>query len=157
MGIFQPLKRSGPLGREYPDRPVLAVGGVVIRDGKVLLIRRGKPPALGEWAIPGGRVELGETLEEAAEREVREETGVQVRASGICHLFEDIRKDEAGRIRFHYVIVDLFAEYRVGDPCAADDAHEAAWLSPEDFPSLPVNQSTLHLLRKLGFLRHGTQ
>jgi len=145
------------MGNEYPDRPTVAVGGVVIREGKVLLVRRGKAPALGEWAIPGGRVELGETLEEAAEREVWEETGVRVRAAGMCHLFEDIRKDEAGRIRFHYVIVDLLAEYQSGEPRAADDAHEAAWLSPEDFPSLPVNQSTLDLLRKLGFLRHGTE
>ncbi|MEW6442768.1 MAG: NUDIX hydrolase [bacterium] len=138
---------------EYPDRPRLAVGGVVIRGDKVLLVRRGREPARGEWAIPGGSVEIGETLGEAVERELREETGIQAQAGDICHLFEAIRKDETGRVRFHYVIVDLLAEYVSGAPCAADDAREAAWLSADDLPGRPVNRSTLELLKKLGFLK----
>jgi 8-oxo-dGTP diphosphatase len=137
---------------EYPDRPRLAIGGVVIKDGRVLLVRRGKPPALGEWAIPGGSVELGESLAEAAEREIQEETGVLVRAGEVCHLFEAIKGDDAGRVRFHYVIIDLLAEHVSGDPVPGSDVTDAAWLSSGDLGGRDVNENTLALLRKLKFI-----
>jgi ADP-ribose pyrophosphatase len=136
----------------YPERPRLAVGGVVIRDDRVLLVRRGKPPAHGEWAIPGGSVELGESLKEAVERELLEETGVRVRAGEICYVFEAVKRDDAERVRFHYVIIDLLAEHLSGDPVPASDVTEAAWLGPAELEGLPVNTSTLALLRKLGFI-----
>lgn len=138
---------------EYPDSPMLAVGGVVIRGQRVLLVRRGKAPSKGQWAIPGGRVELGETLQEAVEREILEETGVRVQAGEICHVFDVVRRDEAGHVRFHYVIVDLMAEYVSGEPHAADDASEAGWLAPEELRDLTVNRNTRDLLKKIGFLR----
>jgi 8-oxo-dGTP diphosphatase len=138
---------------EYPDRPWLAVGGVVIRGDRVLLVRRGKPPADGEWAIPGGSVELGETLKEAVEREIREETGLIVRAGEVCHVFEALKRDDSGRIRFHYVIVDLWAEHVSGEPVPSSDATEAGWLACPDLENRPVNKSTLKLLRKLGFIK----
>jgi ADP-ribose pyrophosphatase len=141
------------MGGEYPDRPRVAVGGVVIKEGRVLLVRRDKPPSFGEWAIPGGSMELGETLKEAVERELREETGVTVRAGEVCHILEDVRRDQDGRIRFHYVILDLAAEYLAGEPRAASDAREAAWLGPEELENRPVNKNTLALLSKLGFIR----
>ena len=137
---------------EYPDRPRVAVGGVVFPDGQVLLVRRNKPPSLGEWAIPGGSVEIGETLQEAAAREVFEETGVTIKAGEICHVFEDVRRDPDGKVRFHYVIVDLIGEYLEGEPHPATDVSEAAWVKPEETSGLNVNQNTLKLLAKLKFL-----
>ena len=138
--------------RNYPAGPVPAVGAVVIHEGTVLLVRRARAPARGVWAVPGGRVELGETLAEAAEREVREETGVSVRAGEPIWSFDSVIRDAEGRVSFHYVIVDLLAEYIEGEPRARDDALEARWVRPEDFPGLLVSRPTLDLLARLGFL-----
>ena len=85
----------------YPDFPRVAVGAVVFKDGKVLMVRRGKPPAKDQWAIPGGSVELGETLQDAAEREILEETGISIRAHAPFYTFEVIDRDEKNRVRFH--------------------------------------------------------
>ena len=141
------------MGTEYPDAPRLAVGGVVIKDDRVLLVRRGKPPAFGEWAIPGGSVELGETLQQAVKRELREETGITVRAGEICYTFEAVKRDDDGRVRFHYIIIDLTAEYISGEPAPASDVTEAAWLTPGDLAGRPINATTLELLNKLGFMK----
>ena len=140
------------MGTEYPDVPRLAVGGVVIKGDRVLLVRRGKPPAFGEWAIPGGSVELGETLPQAVEREIREETGLIVKAGEICHTFEAVKRDDDGRVRFHYVIIDLTAEYLSGEPIPASDVTEAAWLTSGDLADRPVNATTIELLKKLDFI-----
>ena len=138
--------------RTYPAAPVPAVGAVVLHDGAVLLVRRGRAPARGVWAVPGGRVELGETLAEATEREVREETGVSVRAGEPIWSFDSVIRDEEGRVSYHYVIVDLLADYVAGEPRARDDALEARWVRPEDFPGLMVSAPTVELLRRLEFL-----
>jgi ADP-ribose pyrophosphatase len=140
------------MGGEYPDQPRLAVGGVVIKDDKVLLVRRGKPPAYGEWAIPGGSVDLGETLKQGVERELREETGIVVTAGEICHVFDAVKRDDEGRVQFHYVIIDLMADYVSGEPVPASDATEAAWLSFEELDNRSINASTLQLLRKMGYI-----
>ena len=134
---------------EYPDNPRVAVGAIVIRDNKVLLVKRSLPPGKGLWAIPGGRVELGETLQETAEREVREETGITVRAGNPVHTFDLIERDDVGRIRFHYVIVDLIADYVTGDPNPGDDACEARWVTREELHDLPASQTTEEVLRKV--------
>lgn len=141
------------MGTEYPDAPRVAVGGVVIKDDRVLLVCRGKPPAFGEWAIPGGSVELGETLQQAVERELLEETGITVRAGEICHTFEAVKRDDDGRVRFHYVIIDLTAEYLSGEPVPASDVTEAAWLTSGDLAGRPINATTQELLNKLGFMK----
>jgi ADP-ribose pyrophosphatase len=141
------------MGTEYPDAPRLAVGGVVIEGDRVLLVRRGKPPAFGEWAIPGGSVELGESLQQAVERELREETGITVRAGEICSTFEAVKRDDDGRVRFHYVIIDLTAEYLSGEPVPASDVTETAWLTSGDLAGRPINATTLELLNKLGFMK----
>jgi ADP-ribose pyrophosphatase len=96
--------------REYPDRPVVGIGAVVVRDGKILLVQRGVAPSKGLWAIPGGALELGETLQQAAEREILEETGVTIRAREPVYAFDFFERDGAGRIRFHFVIVDVAAD-----------------------------------------------
>jgi ADP-ribose pyrophosphatase len=131
---------------EYPDHPRVAVGAIVIKEGRVLLVKRNKPPGEGLWAIPGGRVELGETLQQAAEREIKEETGLTIQASDIVYTFEVIETDDAGRPRFHYVIVDLTAEYVEGELSPSDDASEARWVSSQELESLPLSQATKEVL-----------
>jgi len=132
----------------YPARPRPAVGAVVFKDDAVLLVKRGKAPARGMWAIPGGSVRLGETLQAAAEREILEETGVVIRAGTPVLVFDSIQRDDRGDVRFHYVIVDLAAEYISGNPRAADDAADARWVRAEELASLVVNPATLRLLRE---------
>ena len=112
--------------------PVPAVGALVIDGGKVLLVRRKNPPARGEWSVPGGRVLPGETLQTAAEREVYEETGLNVRAGDPVFAFDLIERERDNSLRFHYVIVDLLAEYVDGIPAPGDDAEEAQWVGPEE-------------------------
>jgi len=129
----------------------VGVGAVVITDGKVLLVQRGSAPGKGLWAIPGGAVEVGETLQAAAEREILEETGVVIRAGEPIYAFDLIENDESGILKFHYVIIDLKADYISGVPIAADDAEDARWLAPEDLASFNVAPVTLELLKKIGF------
>jgi ADP-ribose pyrophosphatase len=124
------------------------VGAVVFKDERVLLVRRGQPPAENLWAIPGGSVKIGETLQQAAEREIREETGIRIRAAKPVCTFDVIDCDRSGGIRFHYVIVDLAAEYLSGEPSAGDDAVEARWVSAEEIKMLAVNATTLRLLQR---------
>jgi ADP-ribose pyrophosphatase len=133
---------------EYPDSPRSAVGAIVIRGDKVLLVKRGNPPAKGLWSIPGGCVELGETLQEAAEREIKEETGVTIRATKPVYTFDVIDRDDQGRIRFHYVIVDLLADYVSGRPNAGSDVSEARWFTSRELEDIPVSRATRKLLNK---------
>ena len=127
----------------YPDHPQVAVGAIVFKDDRVLLVRRGKAPALGMWAIPGGSVNLGETLCEAAEREILEETSIVIRAREPILTFDVVKKDEQGKVRFHYVIIDLSADYLKGEPRAGDDALDARWVSASEMKDLPVVPRTL--------------
>ena len=131
----------------YPEHPRLAVGAVVFCEGRVLLVRRGRPPAEGQWAIPGGNVKLGETLKQAAQREILEETGVVIEAGEPVYTFDAVVRDDSGRVQFHYVIVDLAAEFVSGDLKAGDDAQEARWVSAEEMATLTVSPPTLDLLR----------
>ena len=139
--------------REYPDRPVVGVGAVVIRDEKILLVKRGVAPSKGLWAIPGGALELGETLQQGAEREILEETGVTIRAREPIYTFDFFERVESGRVRFHFVIVDVAADYISGDVKGADDALDARWLAPADLDHLPVSQNTIKLLQAIGFIK----
>ncbi len=136
----------------YPRYPLVAVGAVVFKNNRVLLVRRGQAPSEDLWAIPGGSVEIGETLQQAAEREILEETGVKIRAGKPIYTFDVIDRDEDGKIRFHYVIVDLAADYVSGDPRAGDDAAEARWVSAHEVNGLEVSPPTLNLLKsRFGF------
>ncbi len=141
-----------PKKEEYPDQPRVAVGAIVFKDRKVLLVRRGKPPARNLWAIPGGSVEVSETLQRAAEREIYEETGITIQALEPIYTFDYIERDESGCARFHYVIVDLTADYVGGEPRPGDDAAEARWVSAQELASLRVSLKTLQLLKeRFGF------
>ena len=138
--------------REYPDHPRVGVGAVVLREGCVLLVRRGVAPAQGLWAIPGGGLRLGETLQKGAEREIFEETGIVIRAGAPVFTCDSFERDGEGRVRFHYVIVDMIADYVSGDVKAADDALDARWLSPAEIRNLSATKTTLKLLRQIGFM-----
>jgi 8-oxo-dGTP diphosphatase len=113
--------------REYPARPIVGIGIVVIKGNTVLLVRRGKPPNVGAWTLPGGAQELGETAEEAARRELLEETGLEVDSLHFAATVDNIRRDPSGRVRFHYTIIDFATRWVAGEPVAATDVSEAAW------------------------------
>ena len=137
--------------KKYPDSPCVGVGAVVIRSNRVLMVKRGIGPGEGLWAIPGGTMKLGETLKETAEREILEETEIVIKAGDPIHAFDFIERDDEGHILYHYVIIDLIAEYIRGEPRAADDALEARWCTWDEIEKMPVSENTLALLRKLDF------
>ena len=138
-------------GKDYTHIPRVGVGAVVIEDGRVLLVRRGRQPGRGMWAIPGGLVELGETLQEAAEREILEDTGLVICAGNPFYTFDIIQRDGAGAVEFHYIIVDLRADYVSGVITPGDDAVDARWVAAEELEHMPVTPTTLKLLKTMGF------
>lgn len=125
-----------PASRSYPAAPAVGVGAIVWRDRRILLIRRARPPQAGQWSIPGGRQEVGETLFEAAAREVREETGIEVVPTGIVTAVDSIHRDAEGRAEWHYTIVDVAAEWIAGEPVAGDDAADARWATLDEAEAL---------------------
>jgi len=139
---------------EYPNRPLVGVGVVVIKDGRVLLIRRGKPPRAGAWSLPGGRQRLGETVRAAARRELREETGVEAAVTELLDVVDSITRDDGGAIAYHYTLVDFLAEWRAGEVRAGGDAAEAIWAGVEDLDPFEFWDETLRLIR-LGLARCG--
>jgi 8-oxo-dGTP diphosphatase len=121
------------LRREYPDAPIIGVGAVVIDDGKVLLVRRGQEPLKGEWSLPGGALELGETLREGMVREVLEETGLNVVPVAIVEVLDRITLGEpSGRVRYHYVLVDFLCHVAGGTLLGGSDAEGARWVAQEE-------------------------
>lgn len=119
------------MNRQYPDRPFCGVGVVVWRGDEVLLVRRGRAPRKGDWSIPGGLQELGETVGETALREVREETGLTVRLTDQLAVVDSVRRDDAGRVEYHYTLIEFAAEWVSGEPVPNDDVDRALWVSPD--------------------------
>jgi 8-oxo-dGTP diphosphatase len=138
--------------REYPQQPIVGVGAIIVENGRVLLIKRGKAPLLGEWSIPGGMLELGETLRQGAEREALEETGLVVRATDLLGVFDRIVPDEGERTLYHYVLIDFLCERISGDVQSAGDASDAAWFSRQDVCELRLAADTVDVIR-LGFTK----
>jgi ADP-ribose pyrophosphatase YjhB (NUDIX family) len=130
-------KEAARSGREYPQSPIVGVAAVVVRDAEILLIRRGREPLLGAWSLPGGALELGETIAEGIVREVFEETGVRVCPVEIVATLDRIVRDEHGRVRYHYVLVEWLcrAEDEASMPVCGDDAADARWVSRDDISS----------------------
>jgi mutator protein MutT len=124
--------------RTYPDRPILGVGAVIFDDDRVLLVRRANPPLSGAWTLPGGAVDVGETLAGAIIREVREETGLDVAVGPLVELVEHLDRDEAGRVRYHFVIADFLCRIRSGQPRASSDASEIRLVGPEALAAMEL-------------------
>ena len=136
------------MGRDYPQQPLVGVGVVVWRDDRVLLIQRGKPPRAGEWSLPGGKQELGETVAEAGRREVREETGLEVAVSDVVAVVDLIDRDEAGAVRFHYTLIDLLAEWLAGEATAGDDAAAIAWARLDELAAYTLWSETEQVIHR---------
>jgi mutator protein MutT len=134
--------------RLYPRRPMVGVGAVVWREGAVLLERRGQPPAQGSWSLPGGLVDVGETLEQAIGREVREECNIEVRVGPLLGVFEPIVRDDDGRIRYHYVVLDYLAFYVGGETAIGDDAAELRWVPVEELDQYPLMAATREMIER---------
>jgi ADP-ribose pyrophosphatase YjhB (NUDIX family) len=142
------------MGREYPSNPLIGVGAVIIEAGRVLLIRRGTEPLLGEWSLPGGVLECGETLQEAVVREAREETGVVVEPGEMLGVYERVIRDEEGRVRYHYVLIDFLCHQAGGDARAGSDAADVCWFRRDELPPLNLASDASDVVLK-GFARTG--
>lgn len=134
--------------REYPDRPIVGVGAVIVDRGRVVLVRRGKPPLAGQWSLPGGVVEIGETLRAAAEREALEETGLIVEAGEVLEVLDRIIPGEDGRPQYHYVLIDFLCRQKGGDLRAGGDAAEAEWAGEDDLDRFQLEQPAREVIRK---------
>lgn len=139
--------------RDYPDRPVVGVGAVVWRGDRLLLVRRGRPPRLGQWSLPGGGQQLGETLSEAVAREVREETSLELASIRLITTVDLIERDPEGRVQFHYTLIDFTAEAEAGEPIAGDDAVDVAWFRPDQLEGLGLWGETLRIIDLAASLR----
>jgi 8-oxo-dGTP diphosphatase len=139
--------------REYPERPIVGVGAVVIDGGQVLLVRRGHEPLKGEWSLPGGAVDVGETLEAAVAREVLEETGVEVEVGPMIDVLDSIRVDPDGRARYHFVLIDYLCRPTGGTLCCATDAADATWAAVDDLSRFALAEATLSMIEKAVELR----
>jgi 8-oxo-dGTP diphosphatase len=138
--------------REYPESPLVGVGAIIIDQGCVLLAKRGHPPLAGEWSIPGGVLELGETLREAAIREAREETSLAVETADLLGVYDRVLRDDDGRTLYHFVLVDFLCRRVSGAAHAADDADEVRWFSAEEIGALGLPEDTAEVIR-LGFAK----
>ena len=136
--------------REYPDAPLVGVGAVIVEDGRVLLVKRGHPPLAGEWSIPGGVLELGETLREAVIREAREETCLTVETDDLLGVYDRVLRDEGHRTLYHYVLVDFLCRRISGDAQADGDAAEVRWCTAAEVRNLRLAEDTAEVIR-LGF------
>ena len=143
------------MAREYPAHPVVGVGAVVVRDGRALIIKRAHEPRKGEWSLPGGLLELGESLQDAARREIKEETNLDIIVGPIIETFDRVHRDDGGRIRYHFVIVDFVCWSESGDAMPGSDAEDAAWVTGDEIDAYKVNaHAKAVILRGLEVPRH---
>ncbi|MDX9861044.1 MAG: NUDIX hydrolase [Rhodospirillales bacterium] len=138
------------MSRLYPDRPFVGVGAVVLNGERVLLARRGNPPRAGDWSLPGGAQMTGETVFEAACREVREETGLDVEVLGVVDVVDSITRDDDGRVRYHYTLIDVVAEAKSHTATAGDDAAAVGWFSLDELGRMNLWSETERIIR-LGY------
>lgn len=140
------------MNREYPDRPLIGVGSIIIEGNRVVLVRRAHPPIQGQWSIPGGVLEVGELVREAAIREAREETGLTVEPGELLGVFDRVLRDTGNRVQYHYVLIDFLCRRLHGDLLAASDAAEVRWFTREELPALKLAEDTFEVIQK-GFAK----
>ena len=145
-GIIDP--ESAAAARQYPLRPIVGVGGVALVDGRVLLIKRRFEPLAGRWSLPGGALEVGETLAEGLAREMKEETGLDVEVGPVVDVFDRITRDPDGRTRFHYVLVDYLCRPRGGEPVAGSDVSEVALVEIGDLAQYDLTPKTIDVINR---------
>jgi 8-oxo-dGTP diphosphatase len=138
--------------REFPEVPLVGVGAIIIEDGRVVLVKRLHPPLQAEWSIPGGVLEVGELVREAAIREAREETGLIVEAGELLGVYDRVLRDAEKRVQYHYVLIDFLCRRVAGDLAAASDAAEVNWFTREELPGLKLAEDTLDVIGK-GFAK----
>ncbi|MGZ6465550.1 MAG: NUDIX hydrolase [Bdellovibrionota bacterium] len=134
--------------REYPDVPLVGVGAIIIDGSRVVLVKRGRAPLMGKWSIPGGVLEVGETLRKAVVREVIEETGLTVEPGELLGVFERVVPDEQGRMKYHYVLIDFLCRRVTGELAAGDDADEVRWFQREELAGLDLATETEEVILK---------
>ena len=137
--------------REYPSKPFVGVGALIKRNDEILIVKRGNEPGKGLWSVPGGLVETGETLIEAVKREVKEETGLKIKVLKLIDVLENIVRDENGKVRFHYVLIDFLAEPIGGKLTPKSDILDAKWVRISDLDKFKVTNTLRKLLKKLTF------
>jgi 8-oxo-dGTP diphosphatase len=140
--------------REFPEVPMVGVGAIIIENSRVLLVKRAHPPLQAEWSIPGGVLEVGELVREAAIREAREETGLTVEPSDLLGVYDRILRNPEQRVQYHYVLIDFLCRRVAGDLSAASDAAEVRWYTREELPALRLAEDTLDVISK-GFQKLG--
>ena len=140
--------------REFPEFPLVGVGSIIIADARVLLVKRAHPPIQGQWSIPGGVLEVGELVREAAAREAQEETGLIVEPGELLGVFDRVLRDAEHRVQYHYVLIDFLCRPVGGELRAASDAEEARWFTPQELPALKLAEDTQAVIRK-GFEKLG--
>lgn len=134
--------------RDYPDRPIVGVGAVIVRNNRAVLVKRGAPPLQGEWSLPGGVVEIGETLRAAAQREALEETGLVVEAGEVLEVVDRIIPGENGRTQYHYVLIDFLCRVTGGELRAGGDAADVAWAAEDELEKFRLEKLALQVVRK---------
>jgi 8-oxo-dGTP diphosphatase len=134
--------------RQYPDRPILGVGALIFRDDRILLGERGKEPLKGYWSLPGGVVEIGETLEQAIRREIREETNLEIEIIQTLEIFERIMRDADGRTEYHYVLIDYLCRSTTGEPMPADDVARVGWVGRDELDRYRITEGTVPVILK---------
>jgi 8-oxo-dGTP diphosphatase len=141
-------RRGRTDSRRYPERPLIGVGAILLRRDRVLMAQRGKQPLKGRWSLPGGLLEIGETLDGAVRRETREETGLEIKPLGVLEIFERIMRDGAGRPEYHYVLIDYVCRATGGTLAAGDDVCAVEWVRRRDLPRLEITEGTLAVIEK---------
>jgi 8-oxo-dGTP diphosphatase len=134
--------------REFPEIPLVGVGAIIIEDARLVLVKRAHPPLQAEWSIPGGVLEVGELMRQAAVREAREETGLIVEPGELLGVYDRIVRDADERVQYHYVLIDFLCRRVAGDLAAASDAAEVRWFGQEELAALNLAEDTLDVIQK---------
>lgn len=136
------------MSREYPLQPLIGLGAIVWKEGRVLMVQRGRPPRAGIWSLPGGLQLLGETVADGIRREIAEEAGIEIDLLGLVEVIDSVHRDADGRVLYHYTIIDYAARWTAGEAAAGDDAAAVAWVDPAELHRLETWEETLRVIEK---------